>query len=266
MKTNILLYLVSIALLFSTGSIAGWCIEVVYRRFKPDNKERLWINPGFLCGPCLPIYGFGLILLYLLSLGEKYIDIKSTPARTMIVLLAIAAAMTLIEFIAGEIFIVHRHIKLWDYSDNRFNYKGIICLRYSLYWALIGALYYYFLHPKVLAVLLWFSHNLLFSFVIGLFYGVLFVDISYTFKLSAKIKAFAEENEMVIRYEELKRDIRIRAKQTKEKYNFLRAFGAEQSFIERLKEYMQKQIDQADIERLHDFYKRTIKKNIKTKD
>ena len=57
-----------------------------------------------------------------------------------------------------------------------------------------------------------------------------------------------------------------KTKQTKEKYNFLRAFGAEQSFIERLKEYMQKQIDQADIDRLHDFYKRTIKKNRKTKD
>ena len=266
MKMNILLYLVSIALLFSAGSVIGWCIEVVYRRFKPDNKERLWINPGFLCGPCLPIYGFGLILLYLLSLGEKYIGIKNVPLRTIIVLLAIAAAMTLIEFIAGEIFIVRRHIKLWDYSDNRFNYKGIICPKYSFFWALIGAFYYYFLHPKVLAVLLWFSHNLLFSFVIGLFYGVLFVDISYTFKLAAKIKAFAEENEIVIRYEELKRDIRIRARQTKEKYNFLRALGAEQSFRERLKEYMQKQIDQADIERLHDFYKRTINKNKKTKD
>ena len=266
MKTNILFYFVSIALLFSAGSLIGWCIEVIFRRFEPDNKERLWINPGFLCGPCLPIYGFGLVLLYHISICEKYIDNQNGIIKTIIILAAIAAAMTLIEFIAGEIFIVRRHIKLWDYSDNRFNYKGIICLRYSFCWALIGALYYYFLHPRVLAVLVWFSHNPLFTFVIGVYYGILFVDISYTFKLSAKIKAFAEENEMVIRYEELKRDIRIRARQTKEKYNFLRAFGAEQSFIERLKEYMQKQIDQADIDRLHDFYKRTIKKNRKTKD
>lgn len=261
MKMNILLYLINIALLFSAGSVTGWCIEVVFRRFEPDNKERLWINPGFLCGPCLPIYGFGLILLYHISLCERYIGIDNKIIRTTIILAAIAAAMTLIEFAAGEIFIIRRHIKLWDYSNNRFNYKGIICLRYSLCWALIGAFYYYFLHPGVLAVLLWFSHNPLFSFVIGLFYGVLFVDISYTFKLSAKIKAFAEENEMVIRYEELKRHIRIRAKQTKEKYNFLRALGAEQSFKERLKEYMQKQIEQADIDKLHEFYKRTIKKS-----
>ena len=266
MKMNILLYLINIALLFSAGSITGWCIEVIYRRFEPDNKEHLWINPGFLCGPCLPIYGFGLVLLYHISLCEKYIDVKNESLKTAIILAAIAAAMTLTELIAGEIFIVHRHIKLWDYSDIRFNYKGIICPKYSFCWALIGAFYYYFLHPRILAVLLWFSHNLLFSFVIGVFYGVLFVDISYTFKLSAKIKAFAEENEMVIRYEELKKYIRIRAKQTKEKYNFLRALGSEQSFRERLKEFMQKQLEQAEIEKLHDFYNRTLKNKHKTKD
>ena len=71
---------------------------------------------------------------------------------------------------------------------------------------------------------------------------------------------------MVIRYEELKKYIRIRAKQTKEKYNFLRALGSEQSFRERLKEFMQKQLEQAEIEKLHDFYNRTLKNKHNKKD
>lgn len=263
---DIIFDLMIIALLFASGSIIGWCIEVVFRRFEPDNKERLWINPGFLCGPYLPLYGFGLTLLYLLAASESHLNISNDILRKEILFAVMAVTMTFIELIAGEIFIIRRHIKLWDYSGERFNYKGIICLRFSIYWALIGALYYFFIHPRILVYLEWFSKNLLFSFFIGMFYGVFFIDLSYSFKLAAKIKAFADENEMIIRYEDLKRHIRSRARQTKEKYRFLRAFGTEQTFKERLTEYMQKQLEQAKMGRLNDFYNKKIKQSDNTKD
>lgn len=45
----------TIAFLFFIGSMAGWVIEVVFRRFfSSANPERKWINPGFLSGPYLP--------------------------------------------------------------------------------------------------------------------------------------------------------------------------------------------------------------------
>lgn len=48
----------TIAFLFFIGSMAGWVIEVVFRRFfSSANPERKWINPGFLSGPYLPLYG-----------------------------------------------------------------------------------------------------------------------------------------------------------------------------------------------------------------
>ena len=59
--------LLVLAFLFAIGSLLGWCLEVVYRRFSPNNKSRRWINPGFLIGPYLPLYGFGLTALYLLA-------------------------------------------------------------------------------------------------------------------------------------------------------------------------------------------------------
>ena len=56
-----------LAFLFFAGCLIGWGIEVIFRRFEPNNKARKWINPGFLIGPYLPLYGFGLCTLYLLA-------------------------------------------------------------------------------------------------------------------------------------------------------------------------------------------------------
>lgn len=61
----------TIAFLFATGSMAGWVLEVFFRRFfSVSNPERKWINPGFCTGPWLPIYGSGLCVLYLISMLE----------------------------------------------------------------------------------------------------------------------------------------------------------------------------------------------------
>lgn len=57
------------AFMFSGGSVIGWGLEVVFRKFfSASNPEHRWINPGFLNGPYLPLYGFGLCALYTLSL------------------------------------------------------------------------------------------------------------------------------------------------------------------------------------------------------
>ena len=256
---SVIYFLMTLLLLFSSGSMLGWCIEVFYRRFKPSNTEGIWINPGFLCGPCLPLYGFGLTLLYLLASLEERIAIDNALLRKAVLFAIMALAMTVIELMAGEIFIIRRHLKLWDYSGEWLNYKGIICPRFSVYWALLGALYYFLIHPRILGGLEWFSKNLLFSFVIGMFYGILIIDLSYTFKLTSKIKAFAEENDIVIRFEELKKQIRISAEEGREKYRFLRALESENSLIDQLKDYLEKQREQAGKGRLNDLIESRFK-------
>ena len=56
----------SMVLLFFVGSGVGWIMEFFFRRyFAPEKK---WCNPGFLTGPCLPIYGFGAVILLHVSL------------------------------------------------------------------------------------------------------------------------------------------------------------------------------------------------------
>ena len=57
-----------ITFLFMVGSMYGWGIELLFRRFiSKKNPSRKWINPGFLVGPCLPVYGFGLVFLFVIS-------------------------------------------------------------------------------------------------------------------------------------------------------------------------------------------------------
>lgn len=177
-----------LAFLFFAGCLIGWGIEVIFRRFEPNNKARKWINPGFLIGPYLPLYGFGLCTLYLLAGLEKFIHTDNMALQKFILFLLMAIAMTVIELIAGEIFIVKMHVKLWDYTGNKFNYKGIICPLYSLIWAALGAVYYFFIHPYILDALNWLANNLAFSFFIGFFYGVFAIDLFYSLKLAEKIK------------------------------------------------------------------------------
>ena len=74
------------------------------------------------------------------------------------------AAMTLIEFIGGLSF-VNKSVKLWDYSNNWGNYKGIICPLFSLIWTFISALYYFFLSEFILDKVIWFNNHIIFSLI-----------------------------------------------------------------------------------------------------
>lgn len=158
-----------LAFLFAAGCLLGWCIEVLFRRFSPQNKTRQWINPGFLTGPYLPLYGFGLCALYLLATLETFIPVENAALRKLLLFAVMAAAMTLLEYIAGLIFIKRLHIQLWDYSGMWLNLDGIICPLFSLCWALLGAAYYFLIHPYILDALIWFSENLAFSFLSACF-------------------------------------------------------------------------------------------------
>ena len=233
-------FLLMIAFLFFIGALIGWVIEVIYRRFKVDNIDREWINPGFLIGPYLPLYGFGLVILFLMASLEKtpLIDEVHFGNKALLFIL-MAIVMTLLEYVAGLIFIKGLKIKLWDYSNEKCNLQGIICLRFSVYWAILGAVYYFLIHPYVTNALIWFCENITFSFVVGMFYGVFFVDLGYSLGVVAKIRAFAIENQIMVRYEELKLQIRQNAREHMEKTYWFRQFKSEVSLTEHLKRYVE---------------------------
>ncbi len=198
-----------LAFIFFVGSLAGWGLEVLFRKFfSGANPDHRWINPGFLVGPYLPLYGFGLCTLYLLAGLENFSLISNPFWNKLALFAAMAVAMTVIEYIAGVIFILGMHIKLWDYSDQWGNIKGIICPKFSFFWAVLGAIYYFLIHPSILDALQWLSANLAFSFVVGFFYGIFLIDVCYSMEVMAKIRRFAQENEVIVKYEQLRERLR----------------------------------------------------------
>lgn len=222
------------AFLFFVGSLLGWCLEVVFRRFFSAKK---WINPGFLAGPYLPLYGFSLCLLYFMAGLENVIPIESDILRKIVLFAAMALCITFVEYIAGVIFIKHMKIKLWDYSNEWGNIDGIICPKFSFFWAVLSAIYYFGIHPHILNALEWFSQNLAFSFCVGFFYGILVIDAAFSTNIVAKVRQFSKENDIVMRYEELKEHIRSAKEERKEKFRFLLSMYSSVSISEHLKEY-----------------------------
>lgn len=221
----------TLAFLFFVGSVTGWVLELFFRRFiSSANPDRKWINPGFCTGPYLPLYGFGLCLLYLVaSLDQKHF--LSNPVWNKAVLvLFMAVCMTALEYLAGLLSLKLTKVRLWDYSDQWGNINGIICPLFSLFWAILGALYYFLIHPHICVAVNWFQNNLAFSFVIGMFFGVFIIDVIHSAQLVAKLRRYAQDNDVVIRYEHLKAQIRRSA----EKAHFFFPFRSEKPLHEHL--------------------------------
>ena len=180
-------YLVIIATLFVIGSLFGWVLELFYRRFVSQKK---WMNPGFLMGPYLPIYGFGVVVLY--GVSNINLGITNQAVDIIVRILIIGLGMTVIEFIAGLIFIKGLKIKLWDYSNCKGNIMGLICPLYSFMWLLVGSLYYFLINPFLVMGISWISENLIYTFFIGIVIGMIIVDFAYSVHLATKLKEFEE--------------------------------------------------------------------------
>ena len=229
--------LMNLAFLFFIGSVTGWIIELLFRRFiSSSNPERKWINPGFCTGPYLPLYGSGLCVMYLLSSLEEKNIIPDPAWNKIVLLLGMALCITAIEYIAGILTLKVAKVRLWDYRTEWGNVNGIICPKFSAVWTVLCALYLFLLHRHVLAALVWFSDHSAFSFLIGVFYGVFVIDVIHSVELVAKLKKFAEENGVIVKYEAVKEFIRQKKEKTKEKYRFFKPFHTNGPLVDHLRD------------------------------
>jgi len=125
--------------LFAIYSFMGWIIEAVYRSI----SERQFINPGFVYGPFIPIYGLGATFIIILEFLFHHWPLP-------IKLIVYGIVLTLIEYLTGFIFEKVFKLKLWDYSDSRFNIHGRVSLLFSLCWTAFALIFITFIHPVVL--------------------------------------------------------------------------------------------------------------------
>lgn len=123
------------ALYFFIYSILGWCVEVVHAALKRGKFE----NRGFLNGCWCPLYGAGAVLV-LVALTPVNINILVLFAASFLLTSALELA---VGFVLEKLF----KTKWWDYSKEPFNFKGYICVKYSLYWGLACVMVADLVHP-----------------------------------------------------------------------------------------------------------------------
>lgn len=112
---------------FVIFSVLGWMLEMVFRSV----KNRRVVNPGFLKGFYLPIYGFGALII----LGSHIIlDAYSLPIRSFFYFIS----LSVLELTTGVAIEKIFHARLWDYRDKRFNIRGHVCLLFAIYWTVLA--------------------------------------------------------------------------------------------------------------------------------
>jgi len=125
-------------LLFAIYCFMGWTLEVIYRSI----AQRKFVNAGFLFGPFIPIYGLGAFIIIVM---QHFFQDGHLVARFIVFGLAITLMEYLTGFLSEKIF----KMKLWDYSENKFNLHGHVCLHFSIIWALLALVFLRFVHPAV---------------------------------------------------------------------------------------------------------------------
>jgi len=158
------------------GSLAGWVLELFYRGFVSQKKL---VNPGFLAGPYLPLYGFGVVILYLLSLPDIHIALR-IPFFFFII--------SLLEYLTGLFFLLVFQLRLWDYRKKLLNIQGLVCPEFSIYWTILSTLFFFFIVPQ-LDKIIELSQSLYVSyFIIGVFIGLMGHDMIVSFNLAFRLK------------------------------------------------------------------------------
>ena len=234
--------LVTIATLFVIGSVAGYIIELLFRRFVSQKK---WVNPGFMVGPYIPLYGFGTIILY----GFSNIDLSDFGlpywANILITLITIGISLTVIELLAGLIFIKGFKMKLWDYSNQWGNFKGLICPLFSLIWMAVGVGYYFLLNPVLVNALYFVFDYPLYVYFVGVVVGMMIVDFCYSLHVGILIKKYA--GAAAVKFEEFKTSISETVSSTKKKATFYTTHFLNKDTIKQyLTSYYEKQKERAE--------------------
>lgn len=110
---------------FFTYCFFGWIFESTYVSLKTKHL----VNRGFLRLPLLPLYGTGAVMMLWVTL----------PVRNYLPLVYLfgVIAATILEYITGYAMERLFKMKYWDYSYQRFNLHGYICLSSSIAWGFL---------------------------------------------------------------------------------------------------------------------------------
>lgn len=193
-------------LFFIIYAMAGWVIEVIFHIF----TLKKFINRGFLFGPICPIYGCGAVLMVLLL----------TPLKENILYLFLGGTIlaTVLEYITGYILEMVFNTRWWDYSEERFNIKGYVSLRFSLAWGLASIILMKTIHPPIEVFVNSIPNNL-FAPLYNLLLVAFVVDLTLTINSLLEFRKMLKE--LVVIRQKLDEKIKTKEITLKEKAEFV---------------------------------------------
>lgn len=168
-------------LLFLLYSFLGWTIEVVKKSF----EYKRFINRGFLVGPYCPIYGVGGVLATILL--QKYSDDIVVLFFLGIIIFSILEYYT--SLVMEKVF----HARWWDYSQDKFNINGRICLNTMIPFGILGVVVVKFINPVLFKLIESINPQILdIVFIVTL---ILFVaDLTFSFII---LDGVGKENKLI---------------------------------------------------------------------
>ena len=128
---NVELYI----LLFFVYSFLGWFMESIGGIF----VVKKYVNRGFLIGPYCPVYGTGVVLITLL--------LNNSTDNCISLFINVMVICGVLEYLTGYLMEKIFKARWWDYSDNRFNINGRVCLETLVPFSIMGTLFLYVINP-----------------------------------------------------------------------------------------------------------------------
>jgi uncharacterized membrane protein len=122
---------------FFVYSFLGWIWEILIALITTGKL----LNKGFLYGPLCPIYGISVVCI--VGLHNKF------KKNILLLFLADALIITLVELVGGFLLEAIFHTRWWDYSDYPFNFHGYIAPEVSIIWGIFSILVIQVIHPFI---------------------------------------------------------------------------------------------------------------------
>ncbi len=183
LKTVILLYFIY--------SFVGWFMETIGNLI--INKK--FINRGFLIGPVCPVYGTGAVLVTLLL--NRFLD---KPIVIFILAMIICAV---VEYVTGYLMEKLFHARWWDYSNNKFNLNGRVCLFNLLLFGTGCLLLLLFVNPFFIRIinLVPQTTQIIIIFILVVLYVIdLSISIPIIYKIRNSLKKYGDSTEKISEY------------------------------------------------------------------
>ena len=166
-------------LLFLIYSFLGWLLEVIIVSI---NRKKM-SSRGFLIGPICPIYGVASLFMTLLL--RKYKE------DYLLLFFMAVIICSIVEYITSYIMEKVFKTRWWDYSNNKFNLNGRICLKNCILFGILGIIVILYLNPSFFNMLNKINSNVL-LFISIILLIIFIIDICISFNVICKVKVAAD--------------------------------------------------------------------------